>query len=63
MTDEERIIYEDEQRKFKRVVKLGDVIRKGMAQRGINREQYKKEHPNNQIGRRKPGKNANQEEA
>ena len=63
MTDEERIIYEDEQRKFKRVVKLGDVIRKVMAQRGINREQYKKEHPNNQIGRRKPGKNANQEEA
>lgn len=63
MEDEERIIYEDEQKKFKRIVKLGDVIRKGMAQKGINREQFKKEHSNAQIGRRKPGKNANQEEA
>lgn len=63
MEDEERIIYEDEQKKFKRIVKLGDVIRKGMAQKGINREQFKKEHSNAQIGRRKPGKNAKQEEA
>ena len=63
MTDEERIIYEDEQRKFKRVVKLGDVIRKGIAQQGMNREQFKKDHSNAHIGRRKPGKNAVQEEA
>lgn len=63
MIDEERIIYEDEQRKFKRVVKLGDVIRKGIAQQGMNREQFKKDHSNAHIGRRKPGKNAVQEEA
>lgn len=53
-------IFEDEKKRFKRVIKLGSVIRKGIAARGMNREQYKKEHSNNGIGRRRPGVNAEQ---
>lgn len=56
-------IYEDEKMRFKRIIKLGSVIRKGIAERGLSREQYKKEHPNTGIGRRKPGVNAPQEKA
>lgn len=56
-------IYEDEKMRFKRIIKLGGVIRKGMAEKGLSREQYKKEHPNTGIGRRKPGVNAPQERA
>lgn len=54
-------ILEDEKTKFKKVIELGSVIRKGIAMMGMNREQYKKEHPNTGIGRRKPGVNAPQE--
>lgn len=54
-------IFEDEKMRFKRIIKLGSVIRKGMAQRGIKREQYKKEHPNTGIGRNLPGKGANKQ--
>lgn len=53
--------YKGELARFKRIVKVGDVIRKGIAQRGMNREQYKKEHSNSGIGRRKPGVNGVQE--
>lgn len=56
-------IFEDEKLKFKRVIKLGGVIRKGIVARGMNKEQYKKEHSNAGIGRRKPGINAEQEQA
>ena len=58
---ENKEIFEDEKNKFKRIVILGSKIRKGIAAKGMNREQYKKEHSNNGIGRRKPGKNAPQE--
>lgn len=54
-------IFEDEKMRFKRIIKLGSIIRKGMAQRGIKREQYKKEHPNTGIGRNLPGKGANKQ--
>jgi len=54
-------IFEDEKKRFKRIIKLGSVIRKGMVAKGMNKEQYKKEHSNNGIGRRKPGVNAEQE--
>lgn len=54
-------IFEDEKMRLKRIIKLGGRIRKGIAQQGLNREQYKKEHSNAGIGRRKPGKNAEQE--
>lgn len=54
-------IFEDEKKRFKRIIKLGSVIRKGIAAKGLNREQYKKEHSNANIGRRKPGVNAEQE--
>ena len=54
-------IFEDEKKRFKRIIKLGSVIRKGIVAKGMNKEQYKKEHSNNGIGRRKPGVNAEQE--
>ena len=54
-------IFEDEKRRFKRIIKLGSTIRKGIVAKGMNKEQYKKEHSNNGIGRRKPGVNAEQE--
>lgn len=56
-------IFKAEKERFKRVVYMGNKIRKGMEYKGINREQYKKEHPNTGIGRRKPGKNAQQDKA
>lgn len=54
-------IFEDEKRKYKRVVELGSIIRKGIAMRRMNRKEYKENNPNTGIGRRKPGKNAEQE--
>lgn len=54
-------IFEDEKRRFKRIIKLGSTIRKGIVAKGMNKEQYKKEHSNNGVGRRKPGVNAEQE--
>lgn len=56
-------LFKDEQRRFKRIIHLGSVIRNGAAMKGMNREKFKKEHPNTGIGRRKPGKNAPQEQA
>lgn len=60
MSIEEREQYKKEQTRFKKVVYFGDLIRKAMAQRGINRKEFKKQHPSNAIGRRKPGKNTPQ---
>ena len=54
-------IFEDEKNRFKRIIKLGSQIRKGIVAKGLNKEQYKKEHSNNGIGRRKPGVNGAQE--
>lgn len=54
-------IFEDEKKRFMRIIKLGSVIRKGIVAKGLNKEQYKKEHSNNGIGRRKPGVNAEQD--
>lgn len=54
-------IFEDEKKRFKRIIKLGSEIRRGIVAKGYNKEQYKKEHSNNGIGRRKPGVNAEQE--
>lgn len=55
-------IFEDEKKRFKRIIKLGSTIRKGIVAKGMNKEQYKKEHSNNSIGRRKPGVSAEQEQ-
>lgn len=55
LTEEEKIIYNDEQMRFKRIVKLGQTIRDGMAKQGMSRERFKKEHPVGSIGRNKPG--------
>lgn len=46
---------EQEKAKFKRVIKLGTVIRKGMAAKGMKREQLKKIDNADTIGRTKPG--------
>ena len=54
-------IFVDEQQRFKRIVFLGSKIRKKASAMGKSREQFKKEHPNTGIGRRKPGKDAPQE--
>ena len=68
LSDEQKALYdneqifEDEKRKFKRIIKLGSTIRKGMVAKGMNKEQYKKEHSNSGIGRRKPGINAEQDQ-
>lgn len=56
-------IFEDEKKRFKRVIKLGSEIRKHIAASGMNKKQYKKEHSNDGIGRRKPGVKASQEKA
>ena len=48
-------IYKEEQSKYKRIVKLGNVIRKGLQKKQIKLEQAKKEHPIDKIGRQKPG--------
>ena len=56
MTEEERIIHKDEEMRFKRIVKLGQVIRDGMVLKGIKKDQYKKDHPIGNTGRNKPGK-------
>lgn len=59
--DEEEIrsnyvtIYNEERNKYKRIVKLGNIIRKGIQQRGLKVENVKREHPIYNIGRQKPG--------
>lgn len=63
LDEESKILYQNEQifenlkLTYKKIVYLGGQIRKGMVQKGINREQYKKDHPNHEVGRRMPGKN------
>lgn len=54
-------IFEDQKKRFKRIIFLGGKIRKGIAAKGMNREQYKKDHSNTGIGRRKPGVGGEQE--
>ena len=54
--EQNSVLFEAEKNKMKRIVYYGSIIRKGIAQRGLNREQYKKDHPNTRVGRRMPGK-------
>lgn len=48
-------LYKQEQDKYKRIVKLGNVIREGMQKQGMKLDDVKKEHPIDKIGRQKPG--------
>lgn len=48
-------IFNDEKNKFKRIVRLGSLIRKTAASKGISRDKIKKETSLKDIGRRKPG--------
>ena len=47
--------YKEEQNKYKRIVVLGNVIRKGLQMKGMKLEGAKKEHPIDKIGRQMPG--------
>ena len=63
LDEESKLLYQNEQifenikLTYKKIVYLGGRIRTGMVQKGINKEQYKKEHSNHDVGRRMPGKN------
>lgn len=46
---------EDERNKFKRIIKLGNVIRKGVAAKHMKKEELKKLDKAETIGRTKPG--------
>lgn len=46
---------ENDQKRFKRIIKAGTLIRKGMAAKGMKREQLKKIDNAETIGRTKPG--------
>lgn len=55
LRDAHVVIYKEEQNKYKRIIKLGNIIREGMQKKGMKLEQAKKEHPIDKIGRQKPG--------
>lgn len=46
---------EEEQNKFKKIVRLGKVIRKGMQMKGMKKDELKKVDKADTIGRTKPG--------
>lgn len=50
-----KVIYAEEQNKYKRIVYLGNKIRSDMQARGMTLDKAKKEHPIDKIGRQKPG--------
>jgi hypothetical protein len=52
MEETDRVLYELNVKKMKRIVKLGDLIRRGRALKGISKEQAKKNSPATKIGRR-----------
>lgn len=55
MSAEDRALYEFEQKRFKRVIKLGNYIRKGMQAKGVKREALRKATYEANPGRNKPG--------
>lgn len=62
LSAEERAIYDDDQRKFKRIVKLGQLIRDGYAKQGIDRKKAREMFPVDGVGRHKPSENLNSKE-
>jgi hypothetical protein len=55
LSEEERVLYEFEQKKFKKIVKLGNYIREGMQRKGIKKEALRKTTRDVNPGRNKPG--------
>lgn len=51
----EEELTEQEKNRFKRIMRLGTVIRKGLAAKGMKRDELKKVDGANTIGRTKPG--------
>ena len=47
---------ENERKKFKRIIKYGEIIRKGMMMQGMKVEEYKQKDNIKAIGRQMPGK-------
>ena len=62
LSAEDRAIYEDDQLRFKRVVRLGQVIRDGYVQQKIDRKQAREQFPTDSVGRYKPSENLNSKE-
>ena len=50
-----RMRYLEEQERYKRIDKLGNIIREGLRQKGMSKEQAAKDYPIDSIGRLKPG--------
>lgn len=55
MSADEQTLYKEEQNKYKRIVKLGNVIRECMQKSGEKLDDAKKKHPIDKIGRQMPG--------
>lgn len=48
-------LYENEQAKYKRIVRMGNIIREGMQKKGMKLSDAKQKHNVAKIGREKPG--------
>ena len=59
LSEEERRIYEDDQNRFKRVIRLGMLIREAYGQQRINRKKAREQFPTDEVGRYKPSENLN----
>ena len=46
---------EQEKKKFKRIIKYGEIIREGIARKGMKLEEYRKKDNIRVIGRQMPG--------
>ncbi len=62
LSPEDRAVYEDDQLRFKRVVKLGQSIRDGYAKRGIDKKKAREMFPADRVGHHKPSENLNSRE-
>lgn len=62
LSEEERRIYEDDQNRFKRVVRLGMIVREAYGQQRINRKKAREQFPTDGVGRYKPSENLNSKE-
>ncbi|GHU92856.1 hypothetical protein FACS1894208_00920 [Clostridia bacterium] len=62
LSAEDRAVYEDDLLRFKRVVMLGQTIRDGYAQRGIDRKKAREMFPTDSVGRKKPSEGLNSQE-
>ena len=62
LSAEERSIYEDDQNRFKRVVRLGMLIREAYGKQKIDKKKAREQFPTDSVGRYKPSENLNSKE-